>query len=175
MTLTHAPALTTEMMIGELLRGEVSSWLPMLGRLLDEQCELCAGLEALSARQSQAVRDGDTDALLGVLGQRQPLVDRVSQINATLEPFRAQRETLLGRLSPVHRDGVVQKVGKIAALVESVRARDDADRAALERQRTQVADELAGLTRGRGAAAAYAGYQTAMGGGHAARFQDRKG
>ena len=173
MTLTMAPTTSDEALTAELLRGEVASWFPMLQRLLNEQAELCAGLEALSARQSQSVRDGDTDALLGVLGQRQPLVDRVTRINAMLEPFRAQREALLPRLAPPQRDGVVQKIGRIAALVESVRARDDADRAALERQRTRVADELAGLARGRGAAAAYAGCSGAAG--NTARYQDRKG
>jgi hypothetical protein len=171
--MTQAVANTDEQLTAKVLAGEVAAWLPRLAGLLDEQCGLCAQLESLSARQSEAVRAGDTDVLLRVLGQRQSIVDRVSQINASLEPFRSQKESLLGRLGPAQRDGVVQKVGRIAALVESVRARDDADRASLEKQRSRVADELAGLTRGRGAAAAYVNMAVMGAGGP--RFQDRKG
>ena len=155
----------------EVKSGDPGRWLPRLNKLLDEQCELCVGLDSLSARQTQAVGIGDTDGLLRILGQRQSLVDRVVEINATLEPFRARKEELLGRLVGVQREGIVQRVGKIAALVESVRARDDQDRVSLEKMRSGVADELANLTRVKGAAAAYA--RNGAGGG--AKYQDRKG
>jgi len=155
----------------EELGGDPARWLPRVNRLLDEQCELCVGLDSLSARQSQAAGLGDADGLLRILGQRQGMVDRVAQINVVLEPLRARKEELLGRLAPAQRDGIVQRVGKIAALVESVRARDDRDRAVLEKMRSGVADELANLTRAKGAAAAYV-TNGRMGG---AMFQDRKG
>ena len=142
-----------------------------MSKLLDEQCELCVGLDTLSARQMQAVVIGDTDALLRVLGQRQSLVDRVAAINETLEPFRSRKEELLGSLAQGQQDGIVQRVGKIAALVESVRARDDQDRIAIEKMRSGVADELSNLTRVKGAAAAYA--RNGVVG--RPRFQDRNG
>ena len=155
----------------EELNGDPARWLARVNRLLDEQCELCVGLDSLSARQSQAAGLGDADGLLRIVGQRQGLVDRVAQISAALEPLRARREELLGRLAPAQRDGIVQRVGKIAALVESVRARDERDRSVLEKMRSGVADELANLTRAKGAAAAYA----ANGASGGARFHDRKG
>ena len=158
-------------LVAEVKTGDPSRWLPRLNKLLDEQCELCVGLDTLSARQTQAVGVGDTDGLLRILGQRQTLVDRVTDINALLEPFRVRKEELLGRLAPAQREGVVQRVGKIAALVESVRARDDQDRIVIEKMRTAVADELANLTRVKGAAAAYA----RNGGGSGAVYQDRRG
>jgi hypothetical protein len=151
--------------------GDPARWLPRVHKLLDEQCELCVGLDSLSARQTEAVGIGDTDGLLRILGQRQTLVDRVAAIGTALEPFREKRDGLLGRLAPTQREGIVQRVGKIAALVESVRARDDRDRMVLEKMRSGVADELANLTRVKGAAAAYA----ANGAGSGARFQDRRG
>ena len=155
----------------EVKSGDPARWLPRLNKLLDEQCELCVGLDSLSARQTQAVGIGDTDGLLRILGRRQSLVDRVVEINATLEPFRSRKEELLGKLVGAQREGVVQRVGKIAALVESVRARDDQDRVVIERMRSGVADELANLTKVKGAAAAYA--RNGAGGG--AVYQDRKG
>lgn len=156
---------------GEVKSGDPAKWLPRLNKLLDEQCELCVGLDTLSSRQTQAVGIGDTDGLLRILGQRQTLVDRVVEINSSLEPFRLRKEELLGRLAPAQREGVVQRVGKIAALVESVRARDDQDRIVIERMRSAVADELANLARVKGAAAAYA----KNGAGVGAVYQDRRG
>ncbi|HVU64272.1 MAG TPA: hypothetical protein VHC70_09870 [Phycisphaerales bacterium] len=163
-TIDNALALDVE-------SGEPSRWLPRVSKLLDEQCELCVGLDSLSARQTQAVGIGDTDGLLRILGQRQTLIDRVAAIGTALEPFREKRDALLARLSPAQREGIVQRVGKIAALVESVRARDDGDRVVLERMRSGVADELANLTKAKGAAAAYAANGAARG----PVFQDRRG
>ncbi len=146
-------------------------------RLLDDQCAACAALESLSGQQTRAIGGADTDLLLRIIGQRQPLVDRIGEINRRLEPFRSGKDALLSRLLPAQRDGVVQRVSKIAALVESVRARDDQDRITVERLRGAVADELAGLARGRGAAAAYAaaGSRSPASVSSAPRFQDRQG
>lgn len=171
---THQAAANQATLNEDVLHADAGVWLPRLTRMLDEQAELCAGLDALSVQQSRAVSGGDTDALLRVLGQRQPIVDRIGEINALLEPFRARKDALMQTLGRAQRDALMQRVGRIAALVESVRARDDQDRASLEKQRTTVTDELATLTRGRGAASAYA---SAAGGlsGSGAAFTDRQG
>lgn len=179
MTNMHA-AMEGDGLPANMAAEDPSRWLARLTGMLDEQCALCVQLETLSRRQSGAVAGGNTDALLGVLGERQRIVDRVSQINGLLEPFRRQKDALLGRLNAAQRDGVVQRVGKIAALVESVRARDDADRVTLEKQRAGVGEELTALARGRGAVAAYgagAGVGGAGGatGTYRAQYQDRKG
>lgn len=155
-----------------LLAQEPGAWLPRLTRLLDEQATLCAGLEALSVRQSATLDGADTDALLRILAQRQTILDRVTVINRALAPFRARKEELLARLGPPDRERVARTVGAIAAHVDSVRVRDDQDRRTLERMRTAVADELASLSRARGAAAAYAPPAHAS---PAPRFQDRRG
>lgn len=170
------PSPIPEPLPADLVGIDSSRWLPALTRLLDDQCIACTALEALSAQQTRAIGGADTDLLLRIIGQRQTLVDRVAEINKRLEPFRRGKETLLAKLQPSQRDGVVQRVGKIAALVESVRARDDQDRIAVERMRGVVADELAGLAKGRGAAAAYAAAGAGAGGyGQPPRFQDRQG
>ncbi len=159
--------------LNALMHQDHSVWLPALTRLLDEQCGLCERLEALSDKQSRAVAAGDTDGLLRILGEREAVVGRVTGINAELEPFRSSRDRALGSLPPAQRDAVVQRVGRIAALVESVRARDDVDRAVLEKQRAAVGVELAAMSRGRGASAAYAGASAGTYSGP--KFQDRKG
>lgn len=133
-----------------------AKWLPTLMAVLDEQAQLCAVLDTLSQRQSEAVAHEDTDVLLRVLGERQVVIDRVTRVNAALEPFRSRKDAVLGRLSAQEREGVAQRVSEISRLVESVQRRDDGDRTALERQRGRVADELSTLSRSRGAVAAYA-------------------
>src|ERR1051326_6559866 len=108
-------AVAEKQLRAEDLHGDPARWLPRVNRLLDEQWELCVGLDSLSARQSQAAVLGDGDGLLRILGPRQGLGDRVVEISAALEPFRAKKEELLGRLPPPQREGIVQRVGRITA------------------------------------------------------------
>lgn len=154
-----------------------SQWLPGLVRLLDEQADLCGRLDVLSQKQSDHVRAGETEPLLTVLAERQPLIDRVVEINAVLEPLRASPEATLGRLSEVDRRSVEARIDDIAGAVDRIRRRDDQDRQVLEEQRRAVADELAGMGRLRGAVAAYAGTPGAgqSGGQQPPRFHDRQG
>lgn len=150
--------------------GPGSRWLPTVAGLLDEQCRLCARLEGLSDEQSEHVRAGRTEELLGVLNERQAVLDRVVEINGMLGPFRDRRDAAMSRLAPVDRESLQSRIDRIADAVDRVRRRDDEDRKALESQRRGVADELASLSRLRGAAAAYAGH-----GAIGPRFHDRRG
>lgn len=158
-----------------LLEGEASSWIGRVCELLDQQLGACEGLDKLSAAQSNAVRTGNSDVLMRVLSERQVLIDRVGVINAELEPFRAGKERALRRLSDAQRREVMSRIDRIAALVDGVCARDEADRVVLERERTRVGDELAGLAKSRGAVRAYGGSQPGGVAGGGARFQDRQG
>jgi len=153
------------------LGGEPSGWLPRLSALLDEQCGLCEGLEALSVRQSETIAAGETDALLRILGERQVLIDRVSVVNVMLEPFRARKQEVLARLSVEDRKRLTERVGRISTLVEGVQARDENDRRLLETQRAGVADQIGSVARGRGAIAAYGN----AGPEPKAQYQDRRG
>lgn len=150
---------------------EPSAWLPRLVGLLDEQRSLCVGLDALSVAQSNAVNQGSTEVLLRVLGERQAIIDRVGRINGELEAFRAQRERALSRLSASDRRGVEERIESIAKLVSAVCERDERDRCRLQQQRDEVARELGGVGRGRGAVAAYG---AGAGGAGGAKFQDRQ-
>lgn len=147
-----------------------SRWLPTVVSLLDEQCSLSSKLEGLGAEQSVHVKAGRTEALLSVLNERQAVLDRIVEINGILEPFRNRRDAAMSRLQPSERESLQSRIDRIADAVDRVRRRDDEDRQALESQRQGVADELASLSRLRGAAAAYAGHGSA-----GARFHDRQG
>lgn len=138
---------------------------------IDDQHALCVELESLSRAQSALVEGGDTDGVLEVLGQRQIIIDRITRLNGELAPLREQRERLLAALGHAEREHVRGCIDEINAMVESVRTRDEQDREAMERRRSGIAGEISGVTRARGAVAAYSGAK-AVGG---ARFQDRRG
>lgn len=156
---------------GAAMEQESSRWLPRLTRLLDEQMELCRGLESLSEAQSNAVSDGDAEALLRVLGERQTIIDRVGEINMELETFRSRRERVLARLSVAERAEVEGRIESIAKAVGSVCERDERDRRELQSQRDEVSKQLGGIGKSRGAVAAYGAGVSA--GVSRARFQDR--
>ena len=153
------------------LDGPPSVWLPRLNDLLLEQYGLCAELDGLSAKQSGAVSAGNTDALLRILGERQVVIDRVAVLNTLLEPFRTNKQEVMTRLSAAERDALNNRIARINQLVESVRARDDGDRKMLESQRLSVSGEISGVSRGRGAMAAYGRLSAEV----KPRFQDRRG
>lgn len=144
-----------------------------LAGIIDEEHALCIELDSLSLAQSAMVEGGDTDGVLEVLGRRQQIIDRIVVLNTELSPLRERRDELLAVLPAGERQRVRARVDEIADTVERVRARDEQDRQAMERRRTGIAGELSGLTRARGAIAAYGAPAAADTNG--ARFQDRKG
>lgn len=142
-----------------------------MAKLIGDQHALCTELESLSRSQSAMVEGGDTDGVLEVLGRRQRIIDRMTELNESLAPMRERREQMLAQLASSDRERVRTNINEINELVERVRERDEQDREAMERRRGSIATEISGLARGRGAVAAYAGTRAPEG----PRFQDRKG
>lgn len=140
-----------------MFEASPGAWLPVVASLLDEQRRLCQELESLGIEQSGYVASGRTDDLLSVLSRRQVVLDRVVEINQALDPFRDRREAIMSTLQSADREKLQRRIDAIAESVDRVRRRDDQDRRLLEEQRQIVADEISGITRVKGAAAAYAG------------------
>jgi hypothetical protein len=99
------------------------------------------------------------------------VIDRMTRLNGDLAPLREEREGLLAALDQQVREHVRACIGEITELVECVRERDEQDRQAMEGRRSTIAGEISGVTRARGAVAAYGGQPGAGG----PRFQDRHG
>ena len=74
--------------------GEPEVWLPRLQRLLSDQLDLAARLEAVDAKKSHALLEEDMDMYLVLLEERQPLITRLTELNEELKPF-ADRFALL--------------------------------------------------------------------------------
>ncbi len=132
-------------------------WAPRLARILERQRDLCLSLDAMSVRQSELVAADDTDALLGLLGERQTVVDELTALSAELEPLKAVWEAEGSRLPAEQRDRITGFVEEIGRLVEGIGRRDESARLRLEERRAAISRELAGISRGRGAVAAYSG------------------
>ncbi|GAB4550771.1 MAG: hypothetical protein Tsb0013_12640 [Phycisphaerales bacterium] len=147
-------------------------WLPRLARILDDQIALYRSLSELSSRQSSIIETGETDALLSVLGQRQSLVERITDLNEELEPFTQRWDELSCRLSDDRKAGIRERLDALDVLVGEIARRDERDRLALERQRDAVSTELKGNAQNRGALNAYAAASRQP---HVPRYQDRKG
>jgi C4-dicarboxylate-specific signal transduction histidine kinase len=139
-------------------------------RLLERQQELFGELDIMSQRQALLVQEEDTDQLLEVLSTRQQVIDRISEISAHLEPYRASWDAVMGGLDEIGKVRVRRRLDALAILAERIAKRDEADRQVLETRRQTVAGELMQVNRGRGAMAAYRAGDAETG----PRMQDRE-
>ncbi len=152
-----------------------SRWAPRLDRLLDEMQALYVELDGLSAQQGALIDAADTDALLGVLGERQRVVAQLEGAGERFDPFRRRWEELMSALDAARREAFAVRVKRLMETIGRISERDDRDRKALEQQRMAVTDEMASLSRGRSAMAAYGGGRAAPGGAQGPMYQDRQG
>jgi hypothetical protein len=124
-------------------------------RLLGRQHELFRELDGLSQRQTVLVAQGQTEALLEVLGDRQRVIDGIAETNAFLEPYRSRWDAVTAGLPEATRARMRTRLDAMALLADGIARRDEADRMELEQRRNAVAAEMAQISRGRGAVSAY--------------------
>lgn len=138
--------------------------------LVREQEALYERLVALSEAQRGAIEAGRSDELLGVLGQRQQLVDAIVEVSTRLEPFRERFEELVSGLPEAYRSEVNERVERLGSLMRSIAERDEADRALLKKHRDELSGSVEGVRRSAGAVKAYG----ASGRGASPMFRDSK-
>lgn len=153
----------------ELRRKLGDRWPEALADLLDQQAAAAGELDALSQRQQELVAADDAERLLGVLGERRGVIERLSRLIDQMEPFNAVWDGIVEATPASERAGIVRRVEAIAALIDGVNARDAEDQRAMNRRRDEIAERLAGVRTGKTALAAY-GPRGATG----PRFQDRE-
>jgi len=147
-------------------------WAQTLLELLDEQREIYRDLSQLSDEQSNLVAEGDAESLLGLLGRRQALIDRLVQINARIEPFKQQWPDLWNELDDELRESVRQRIDEVKALLDHIIDQDERDRVALASHRSSVSRQLDHLNRGAAVNRAYGPNQAAPA---QNRFTDEQG
>ena len=143
-----------------------------LQRILASQRDVYDRLGALSDAQSQAIEQDDAEALLGILGQRQALIEQLSALNKDLAPFEQAWDQLSAQLPDDQREHLRAQFAAVSRQVEEIQKRDEADFALLEQRRQAVQREMGSIHTARGAVAAYgsAGVDPSS-----PRYQDREG
>ena len=150
--------------------GEKDGGAARVEGLLTRQHELFGQLDSLSQRQANFIQADETDRLLGLLGERQDVIEQIAKTNAQLEPYRARWDAFLKELPEANRDRVKTRLDAVAHLAGVIAQRDETDRRELQHRRDAMAVELARVAQGRGAVAAYGSGV----GADEPRFQDRE-
>jgi len=141
-----------------------------LERLFEEQAGLCERLWELAQRQGELVASQQSDAVLGVLAERQVLVDAVVGLSSQLEPFRRSWDRVRAGLDADRRERIRKLTDRIDDLLGQIDARDRADGELLSQRRATATEGLTTVRQGRGALSAY----SSGSGGSSPRYQDRQ-
>jgi len=132
-------------------------WPENLIALLERQQTLVDQLAGLADRQAALVEQGHTDALLGLLTQRQGVIDEFTGVQADLGRFSENLERRLQSIDERRRVRIQDLLKTIGAGLAEVMERDEKDQKTLEAARHQSKRELASLDSGRQARHAYVG------------------
>ncbi|MFO0832852.1 MAG: hypothetical protein U0637_13550 [Phycisphaerales bacterium] len=159
-------------------RGDATgAWAAVFSSLLDEQWALLKSLDEMSRRQRAVIMGDEPEALLGLMDDRQQLIDRLETLTVRLQPMQTRWDEGQRGLSAGMRLQIEGRLRELAALAREVAARDAEDQALLVRRKQEIAAELASAAGGRRAMHAYSGRVGQAGGGDqsgGAVFQDRE-
>jgi hypothetical protein len=138
--------------------------------LLEGQRALVDELEGLARRQADLVREARTEALLGLLTQRQRIIDRFLASQAELGRAAAAQVRGAADVDPARREELRSLIGYIGARLAEVMQRDAEDQRTLEGARDRIRTELASVDASRHARDAYRKSTIVK-----SRFADRQG
>ena len=124
-------------------------------RLLDQQLERCRRLDELSVRQAALIARGEFDTLQTLLAEREAVVAQLARGHAGVDRIRRDWARVIESMPAEASVRLQRRIDDLAEISSRIAARDDADRKALESRRDGVAQQLAEVSRSRGALAAY--------------------
>jgi hypothetical protein len=139
--------------------------------LLERLVVIYQQLHDLSRRQGALISNGSAEDLLGVLAQRQQLVDESAKINRELEPYRNEWTRVLDGLRDPERQRVGGLVGRVEELLAGIIEQDNRDRQRLQDATGAVKSELDRVRQSPQAVNAYQA-QARLGGN---RYTDQRG
>ncbi len=128
---------------------------PALIALLTRQHDLYLQLKRLSDDQMGHIAEGRTDALLGVLSQRQAVIESLGRVSADLTPFRQDWEQHTGRLPDGDRRRARELIAEVDAMLADILRQDEKARASLQEAQRKVGEELQQTAHAGGALNAY--------------------
>ncbi|MEM7622639.1 MAG: hypothetical protein AAF235_05490 [Planctomycetota bacterium] len=157
-----------------------------LAALMARQRDLAGQLDALSQRQEDLIGTGDTERLLGLLGERNTLLAELTSGSISIDQHRlalgsagpdlhGQLGALIGaHLSPAEAEEAAAAELAVGRLVQGVLKRDREARVAIREHCDRIAAKLTGGRTKRTATVAYGATSTGQTGEHASLYQDRK-
>ena len=122
--------------------------------LVDEAQELIDSLSVLSGQQRHAIEGGDVAQIVEAVAQREPVVRAIVRVGEELAAFIEDPKALAG-IDEQHRTQALLRIAGIEHAMKRLRERDAQDQQQMERTRTQLARQLAGMGAGKTALRAY--------------------
>lgn len=126
-----------------------------LHRLIRAQRDLYRQLHDLATQQRQALENGSTQAVLGVLARRQGVIDELTEVAGKVSAAGARWSELADELPDDERADLRSTVDEVKRLAEEVMHRDAEDEATLRGMRREAGGELRTFHASRSAASAY--------------------
>ncbi len=134
-----------------------TDWPDTILDLLQRQHKLVDELSQLADRQADLIRDGHTDALLGLLTQRQTVIERFTATQVDLGRLTGDLDARLRSVDEDVRERIQSLISDIGERLTHVMQRDERDQRTLESARDKKKREIASLDSGRQARYAYLG------------------
>ncbi len=147
-----------------------ADWSSNLIDLLTRQQDIVTRLGSLAAHQKGLIEESKAEPLLGLLGQRQKLIDEFTSQQADLADLTADLDTRLATIETPHRDEIRSLISEIETGLDHVMKQDARDQRALEEARDRIRRELAATGASQQARQAYTPPPTA-----GSQYADRKG
>jgi len=107
------------------------AWADGLIELLDHQRHVYYELRELSEQQAELVAAGEASSLLGILSQRQQLIDQLAQLNGRIDPYRRDWPTVWSRLDGETQEQIQSLLSHVQQLLDAVVSQDGRDRKVL--------------------------------------------
>jgi len=131
--------------------------------LLSEQRELYRQLGQLACGQRALITGETPERLLGVLVQRQRVIDRLEGVTGRLRPYQQNWRQVRSRLSPEDGQRADQIVAEVNVLLKGILEKDAADAELLAARKSSVGQAMHAVRTARHAGAAYGGGASASG------------
>lgn len=124
--------------------------------LLGKQRDLYRGLRELSEKQRSMIAGDRPELLLGILRHRQDLVTTLARLNEELGPFRRNWDSVYAALPDPQRRQASEILHEVNSLLHVILRTDQEDGALLSARKQAVGEEIADVSGGQAANAAYA-------------------
>lgn len=123
--------------------------------LLNRQLGLYVKLREMGKHQEKLISKDDPTALLGLLSERQSVVEALAKLDTEMAPLRRDWQTIAPTLPAEARGRATRAFQQSRQLLEAIIAADQRDSTLLSTRRDSVGSTLRTIDAGRQACAAY--------------------